>query len=97
MLNMDSAAMAELGMSADDLAMAQSGLFDDVSMTMRFNYHDLETTTYFDPIEGIVVWTSTEALMTGSMAMDTPEGSGTMTFDMEMDMQMTLADNGLGA
>jgi hypothetical protein len=96
MLNMDSAAMAELGMSADDLAMAQSGLFDDVSMTMRFNYNDLETTSYFDPIEGIVVWTSTEALMTGSMEMDTPEGSGTMTFDMEMDMQMTLADNGLG-
>ena len=96
MLTMDSAAMAEMGMSADDLAMVQSGLFDDMNMTMRFNYNDLETTTYFDPVEGIVVWTATEALMTGSMDMDTPEGSGTMTFDMEMDMQMALADGGLG-
>jgi hypothetical protein len=82
MLTMDAAALAEMGMSADDLAMAQSGLFDEMKMTMRFNYHDLETTTYFDPTEGIVVWTSTDALMTGSMEMDTPDGSGTMTFDM---------------
>ena len=96
MLTMDSSAMADMGMSADDLAMMQSGLFDDMDMTMRFNYHDLETTTYFDPLEGIVVWTSTDALMTGSMEMDTPDGSGTMTFDMEMDMQMMLADDGLG-
>ena len=34
--------------------------------------------------------------MTGSMDMDTPEGSGSMTFDMELDMQMMLADDGLG-
>ncbi|NNC93233.1 MAG: hypothetical protein HKN80_12170 [Acidimicrobiia bacterium] len=97
MLTMDSNALGEMGMSADDLAMMQSGLFADINMTMRFNYNDLKTTTYFDPSQGIVRWTSTQSLMTGSMEMDTPDGSGSMTFDMEMGLQMMLADDGLGA
>ena len=53
------------------------------------------STTYLDPVEGVVVWTTTEAIMSGSMDMVAPEGSGSMTFDMRMDMEMIAAD-GLG-
>jgi hypothetical protein len=94
MLAMDSASMASMGMDPADLAGMTSELFDGMEMTMRFSYDDLKNTTYFDPLDGVVVWTSSEALMSGSMDMVTPDGSGSMTFDMRMDMQMVAADAG---
>ena len=96
MLEMDSASMAAMGVEPADLAGMTSELFDGMEMTMRFSYDDLTSTTYFDPVEGLVVWTSTDALMSGSMDMVAPDGSGSMTFDMRMGMQMIAAD-GLGA
>ena len=97
MLEMDSASLAAMGMGADEMAQMQSELFAEIDMAMHFSYDDLSTTTYFDPAEGIVVWTATEAHMTGAVDMDTPDGSGTMAFDMLIDMKMTLADDGIGA
>ncbi|MBT8193305.1 MAG: hypothetical protein KJP22_07880 [Acidimicrobiia bacterium] len=95
MLEMDSASAAAMGINPADLAGLTSELFDGMEMTMRFSYDDLASTTYFDPANGTVVWTSTEALMSGSMDMVAPDGSGSMTFGMRMDMEMIAAD-GLG-
>ncbi len=96
MMDMDTASLAAMGMDPNDLALAQSEMFDGMEMAMRFSYDKIVGTTYFDPTDGRVLWTSTDALMTGSIDMGTPDGDGTMTFDMSMNMEMLLAD-GLGA
>lgn len=96
MMSMDSASLEAMGMDRNELAEAQRAMFDGMEMTMRFSYDKINGTTYFDPAEGSVLWSSTDALMTGSMDMSTPEGDGTMTFDMTMDMEMLRADEGLG-
>ena len=97
MLEMDAASMAAVGVDPADLAGMTGELFDGIEMTMRFSYDDLKSTTYLDPVDGVVVWTSTEALMSGSMDMVAPDGAGSMTFDMRMDVELMLADAGLGA
>ena len=97
MMEMDSAQLDAFGMSAQDMAAMQSELMQDIEMTMSFSYDKIEGTTYFDPTAGLVVWSATDAHMVGSMDMKTPEGDGTMTFDMSLDMQMQLAENTRGA
>ena len=81
-------------MDPADLAGMTSELFDGTEMTMRFSYDDHTSTTYFDPAEGAVVWTSTDAFMSGSMDMVAPDGSGSMTFNMRMNMQLIANDDG---
>ena len=97
MLTMDSASLDALGMDAGELASAQREMLDGMEMNMGFSYDSIEATTYFDPADGVVVWTATDAVMTGTMEMKTPEGDGTMIFDMSMDMEMVLTDAGVGA
>ncbi len=96
MLAMDQAQLDAFGMSAQDMAAMQSELMADVDMTMRFSYDRIEGTTYFDPEAGLVVWSANNADMTGSMDMKTPDGDGSMTFDMSMEMQVLLAEDVLG-
>ncbi len=97
MLTMDQASLEAMGMDAGELAQMQREMFDGMEMNMGFSYDSIETTTYFDPADGIMVWTNTVATTTGTMEMRTPEGNGTMTFDMDMDMELMLADEATGA
>ena len=97
MMTMDSSQLDAFGMDPGEMAQMQREMLDGMEMTMSFSYDSIEATTYFDPADGIVVWTNTDAAMTGSMEMKTPEGDGTMTFNMSMDMEMLLADGDTGA
>ena len=93
MISMDQAQLDAFGMTAQDMAAMQSELMPDVDMTMRFSYDKIEGTTYFDPAAGLVVWSANNADMTGSMDIKTPDGDGSMTFGMSMEMQVLLADD----
>ena len=97
MMSMEAAQMEAFGMTDADMAAMQSGLFDGMEMTMTFSYDKLEGTTYFDPVAGLVVWSVNNADMTGFVDMKTPDGDGTMTFDMTMDLEMLLAEDTAGA
>lgn len=96
MMQLDDGSMAAMGMSADDMAVMQSELFAGIDMAMSMSYDELVGTTYFDPVDGLAVWSAVNADMSGSIEMSTPEGFGTMAFDMTMDIQLGLVEDGLG-
>ena len=90
MMQMDDGSLAAMGMSSQDMAAMQSELFAGIDMTMSMAYDELTGTTYFDPVDGLAVWSAVNGDMSGVVEMNTPEGSGSMTFDMTMDIQVGL-------
>ncbi|MDH3731212.1 MAG: hypothetical protein OES13_08840 [Acidimicrobiia bacterium] len=96
----DPSTMAELGMSADDLDMAQleADLFEqmDFDFSMTMNYDKLVTTTWLDYEAGITAATDGDIDMTMIMKIDSPEGGGDMSMNMSMNMSMILIEEGAG-
>lgn len=97
MAQMDDGSLAAMGMNPQDIAEMQSELFADIGMTMSMSYDDLTGTTYFDPVDGLAVWSAVNGDMTGSIEMSTPDGTGTMAFDMNMSIQVGLHEGNLPA
>lgn len=96
MMQMDDGSLDAMGMSAEELAEMQRQLFAEIDMSMSISYDELIGTTYFDPVDGLAVWSAVNGDMSGSIEMSAPEGTGTMSFDMTMDIQLGLVEDSSG-
>lgn len=94
----DPSTLGSLGLSAEDLDMAEfeAELFEemDFDFSMTMDYDKVATTTWLDYTAGITVATDGDMTMTMTMTMDTPEGGGDMTMGMGMHIAMILTEDG---
>ncbi|MEE8330876.1 MAG: hypothetical protein V3R84_03815 [Acidimicrobiia bacterium] len=97
----DPSTLASLGMSADELNMAEleAELFEemDFDFSMTFDYDNMATTTWLDYSAGITVATESDMDMTMTMKMDSPEGGGDMTMGIGTFIAMLLIEDGASA
>lgn len=96
----DPSTMEALGMSSDDLDMAQleADLFEqmDFDFSMVIDYDRVVTKTWLDYEAGITAATDGDIDMSVTMTIDSPEGGGDMSMDITMGIGMVLIEDGAG-